>query len=201
MQMEIRHIPGAEIRAMSEGSLSLRGYAAVYNSDSVDFGEFKEQILPGAFTRTLREKPDIRALVDHDSAKVIGRTKSGTLALREDERGLIAEIDPPDTSHGRDIIELVKRGDVDGMSFGFIVKKDKWEKRSGSLLRSLIDVDLLEVSIVAFPAYPATQISARSAQSVLEEYLKTEVSEEQSWRAALSARMRKLTLMERAAKL
>lgn len=196
MKLEIRQIPEAEIRAEDEAKL--RGYAAVYNSESVDFGSFREQIAPGAFARTLKQNKDIRALVDHDTGKVIGRTKSGTLSLREDEHGLVTEILPADTTVGRDIMTLVRRGDVDGMSFGFIVKKDKWEKRSGGLvIRTLLDVDLVEVSVVAFPAYPATKVKSRSADAVFEEYQKTLEQEERSWMSAVNARKRQLQLRAR----
>lgn len=167
-----------EIRACAEdlrfqekdGARKLAGYAAVFDSESVDMIYFKEQIAPGAFTRTLKENGDVRALVNHDTGKVLARTKSGSMTMREDTHGLFVEISPADTSYGRDISELVKRGDVDGMSIGFRVKEDKWSIRDGKDFRTLLDIELHEVSIVAFPAYTTTSISARSAERVYREY-------------------------------
>lgn len=170
-ELEIRHFKGIEIRATEE-KRQMTGYAAVFNSDSVDFGWFKEQIAPGAFSRSIKEKVNVRALVDHDTGKVIASTKAKTLSVREDDKGLFVDLEPANTTHGNDILELVKRGDVDAMSFGFRVIEDKWETRDGKDFRTLIDVDLMEVSIVAMPAYPATSISARSAEKVWEEHQK-----------------------------
>lgn len=166
-EIEIRHFPTLSVRAEGDDR-TLRGYAAPFNSESVDFGWFKEQIAPGAFTRSLRERPDVRALADHDTAKVLARTTNGSLTLREDENGLWAEITPNGASYSNDVYECVKRGDIDGMSIGFRVMDDKWEMRDGKDFRTLLDVELIEVSIVAFPAYPETSISARSAQAVWE---------------------------------
>ncbi len=170
--VEIRHFPDLQLRAVDE-ERKLFGYAAPFNSLSVDFGRFKEVIAPGAFTRTLRERPDVRALVDHDTGKVIGRVGSNSLLLREDDAGLHTEITPIDNTLGNDILASVRRGDIDGMSIGFRVVSDKWEMRDGKELRTLLDVDLLEVSIVAFPAYPETSISARSALAAWEEHQRT----------------------------
>lgn len=164
---EFRFIEQAELRAAKEEK-KIAGYAAVFNSDSVDFGMFTESIAPGAFSRTLNESPDVRALVDHDTGKVIGRTVSGTLKLAEDTKGLFAEINPPETSTGNEILELVSRGDISGMSFGFSVRSDEWRKKNGKDHRVILDVDLFEISIVAFPAYPATSALVREARSVEE---------------------------------
>jgi HK97 family phage prohead protease len=158
MAPEVRWSGMHEIRA-EDGKLS--GYAAVFDSWSVDLGGFRERITPGAFKKTLQEKPDVRALLNHDSTYILGRTKNGTLKLREDEYGLRMELDPSDTSYGRDLIELVRRGDVDGMSFGFRVVNDSWDMVEDQLSRSVHEVELIEVSAVTFPAYPATQLSAR----------------------------------------
>lgn len=139
----------------------LEGYPAVFNSLSMDLGGFRERILPGAFTRTLQDA-DVRALFNHDVNFVLGRTKSGTLSLQEDERGLAMVNTPPDTQLVRDmVIAPVKRGDVDQMSFMFRTRKDKWLEENGWLVRELVDVDLFDVSPVTFPAYPATVVSAR----------------------------------------
>lgn len=171
-EIEIRHFPTLSVRAEGDERI-MRGYAAPFNSESVDFGWFKEQIAPGAFARSLKERPDVRALADHDTAKVLARTTNGSLTLREDESGLWTEIAPNGASYSNDVLECVKRGDIDGMSIGFRVVNDKWEVRDGKEFRTLLDVELIEVSVVAFPAYPETSISARSAQAVWEAREKT----------------------------
>ena len=148
-----------------DGGPVLTGYSAVFNSDSVPLWGFIEQIAPGAFARALREKQDVRALVDHDPARIIGRTTSGTLKLTEDSTGLLATIMPPDTQVGRDIVTSVRRGDVSGQSFAFAVRKDEWTfADDGPDRRRILDVDLYDVGPVTYPAYPATSIDARSAE-------------------------------------
>jgi HK97 family phage prohead protease len=145
---------------------TLRGYAIAFNSLSADLGGFRELILPEAVDRTLREARDVRALVDHDPSQVLGRTTAGTLRLHKDERGLLAEIDPPDTQVGRDILTLVARGDVNGMSFAFTVPHggDRFEVRDGVPVRIIHDMVIAEVSVVTFPAYAAAdvQLAARA---------------------------------------
>lgn len=165
---ERRTIPITEIRAESDGKIT--GYAAVFNSESeLLYGHFREVIKPGAFASSIGN--DIRALWNHDTAYVLGRNKVGTLQLQEDERGLKVEITPPDTQWARDLMVSIKRGDISQMSFGFRVKKDKWSeyKSDGTQLRELHDVDLHEVSVVTFPAYPATSVSARSVDNYLDD--------------------------------
>ena len=147
-----------EARADGEG-MRLAGYAAVFNDSSVPL-PFKESIAPGAFRKTLSETPDVRLLINHEGLP-LARTKNGTLTLEEDERGLRFEADLADTQEGRDIYELVKRGDVDQMSFAFRVIRQKWnDDRSRRVLTevSLADGD---VSVVTYPAYPTTTVEAR----------------------------------------
>lgn len=155
-----------ELRAKGDGS-TLAGYAAVFNSPADIGTNFREVIAPGAFSSTLKEA-DVRALVDHDSGRLIGRTANNTLRLQEDERGLAVEIDLPDTSDGRDIRELVRRGDMDGMSFGFIVRHDEWDETSEPPTRTIHKVDLHEVSAVTFPAYNDTSLAMRSREKARE---------------------------------
>lgn len=142
----------------------MTGYAAVFDTLSEDLGGFREVIKPGAFDRALREKHDVRALVNHDANLILGRTAAGTLALAIDERGLQVSIDVPDTTAGRDALVSVERGDVTGMSFGFITLTDSWRMQDGDAIRELLDLELLDVSVVAYPAYPATQVSARALE-------------------------------------
>ena len=155
-----------EVRtAASLGSSSpgrLKGYAAVFDTPA-DLGEFVEVIKPGAFRRTLIDA-DVRALYDHARGDILGRTRSGTLRLQEDAKGLAFELDLPDTTLGRDLSVLVERGDVGGCSFGFrcAVGGDKWESRSGKMYRELVDVDLHEITLTAWPAYRETEVVKRS---------------------------------------
>lgn len=153
-----------EIETREDGTTKIVGYAAVFDSDSVDFGFFREVIRQGAFARTLREDGDVRALLDHDTGKIIGRTKAGNLKLTEDSRGLRIELTPIDTEDGRKAAEWVRSKVVDGMSFGFIPVTDRWSTKNGKAYRELLDVDLFEVSLVAFPAYPGTSANVRSSE-------------------------------------
>ena len=137
------------------------GYASVFDSESRDLGQFKEIIKPGAFDRALVEEHDVRALVDHDPKMILGRSKSGTLRMLVDEVGLRVEIDPPDTSVGRDTIESIRRGDLDSMSFGFVVRNDHWREEEGQAIREINDLDLFDVSVVSFPAYEDTSVAVR----------------------------------------
>lgn len=145
---------------------SIEGYAAVFNSMSEELMGFREIIMPGAFDRALEEGHDVRALWNHNSDMVLGRTKSGTLRLSVDEKGLKIENDLPDTQAGRDALTLIKRGDVDQMSFAFRTIKDQWRTEEGEQVRELLDVELLDVSPVAYPAYAETQVSARALEHV-----------------------------------
>lgn len=160
--LEIRS--GGDLRAVSPGKLA--GYAAVFHSPSQDLGGFVEQILPGAFKRSLSRPDHIRALLEHDPQRLLGRVGSRTLSLQEDTKGLYFELSLPDTSYGRDLSALVERGDISGCSFGFHVPTggDHWERRSGQLMRDLIAVDLQEITITGNPAYLDTSVAKRSME-------------------------------------
>ena len=163
MDKEKRHIKfdAAELRFAEDDQRTLEGYASVFNV-ATDLGRFSETIERGAFSRAISEEHDVRALVDHDSGRVLGRTKNGTLELREDKRGLFSRIHLPDTQEARDLATLIKRGDLDGMSFGFTVERDRWEKQEDRQMRFIEDVNLFEVSVVAFPAYEDTDVALRA---------------------------------------
>lgn len=149
---------------------TLTGYAAVFNSNSRPIPgaggrRFVERIRPGAFTRALAERQDVRALVNHDATLVLGRTKNGTLKLAEDARGLRVELQPVDTGYARDMVAQVRRRDVDAMSFGFRTVRDSWSMGTGpegADVRTLEDVDLFDVSPTSFPAYEDTAVAVRS---------------------------------------
>jgi len=146
----------------------LHGYIAKFDSPT-RIGSFTEIIRRGAFARSLSAGGDILALADHDPAKVLGRTRSGTLELREDDTGLAFTLSVPDTATGRDLIALAERGDLGGASFGFVVPDggDSWNGNN----RELRAVNLHEVSIVqSWPAYGDTEVSLRS-RPVMDEWL------------------------------
>lgn len=145
-----------EVRAKGR---RLEGYAATFGAEA-RIGSFVETIAPGAFGPALGG--DILALLDHDMGKVLGRTRSGTLRLSEDARGLAFALDVPDTAAGRDVLALAERDDLGGASFGFTVPKggEDWERERRTLRR----VTLHEISIVsAWPAYEGTEVAVRAA--------------------------------------
>ena len=149
---------GAEIELRAKGR-KLEGHAALFGVET-QIGDFRERIQPGAFAASIRSR-DVLALRDHDPARLLARTKSGTLRLAEDSTGLAFELDVPDTSDGRDVLAMVERRDAGGMSFGFSVDRDG-EQWNGTL-RELRAVTLFEVSVVsAWPAYEGTRVDARS---------------------------------------
>lgn len=137
---------------------SLQGYAALFNTRA-NIDSFVETIKPGAFAASLASGRDVIALVDHNPAQVLGRTKSGTLRLAEDSRGLRFSVDLPDTQAARDVLALAARGDLGGMSFGFTATDEAWQ----SDVRELHAVVLHEISVVsAWAAYAGTTVTARS---------------------------------------
>ena len=148
-----------EARQAEDGTMTLRGYAAVFNEASVPL-PFIETIAPGAFRKTLAETPDVRLLINHEGLP-LARTKNGTLTLTEDDRGLYMDAVIADTSEGRDLYKLVERGDVDQMSFAFRVIRQKYNDDRSQ--RTLTEVSLADgdVSVVTYPAYPTTTVEAR----------------------------------------
>lgn len=182
----------AECRAEpSENGRKIRGYAIVFNASSQDLGGFKEFIAPEAVDRTLNEALDVRALVDHDTAKVIGRTRAGTLQLRKDSRGLKIEVEPDtDISYANDIMRAVARGDVSGMSFGFRVLEDEWNYDGKLPIRTVTDMRISEVSIVTFPAYQQTDVAVaqRSLQAYQQRTSGNRIAWLQKWQKTRLAR-------------
>ncbi|MEB8690417.1 HK97 family phage prohead protease [Bacillus cereus] len=145
--------------ATEEQPSKIIGYAAVFNSKTTIGGWFDEVIEPGAFARSLSENSDIRALFNHNWDNVLGRTKSGTLRLEEDEKGLKFEIELPNTSVGRDLAESMSRGDINQCSFGFWITEENWDYSVEPALRTIKEVELYEISVVSIPAYDDTEVS------------------------------------------
>lgn len=146
-----------EVRETSEG-MTFEGYAAVFGSRSENLGGFTEFVAPGAFTRSIKTRNDVKLLWNHDTGQVLGSTRAGSMSLTEDEKGLRVIANLPNTQLGRDTAELLRTGLVDSMSFGFNVIKDSWNTAGDE--RTLQSVRLHEVSIVSFPAYTATSGTA-----------------------------------------
>ena len=141
-----------------DGKRTMVGHAAVFNTET-DLGRgIRERVAPGAFADSILED-DVRALFNHDANYVLGRNKAGTLTMREDEKGLAVEIDPPDTQFARDLTVSMERGDISQMSFAFEVIRQSWEETEKYDLRTLEKVKLWDVSPVTYPAYPQTDIA------------------------------------------
>ena len=155
MKLEQRAV--LELRAKDR---RLEGYAAKFNTEA-RVSDFIEIIKPGAFAASLKSGRDVLAMVDHDPSKVLARTRSGNLRLSEDSSGLAFEVSLPDTTAGRDALALAERGDLGGMSFGFLIPKGG-EAWAGNR-RTLSAIDLYEISVVnGWPAYEGTSVNARS---------------------------------------
>lgn len=168
VERRVNHVK-FDVRELDETSngMTFRGYAAVFNSPSEPL-PFTEFIREGAFKRSLKSRNEIKLFVNHNTDRVLGSTRAGTLRLTEDSRGLLAEADLPPTTDGKDLSILMQRGDVNSMSFGFSVPPngDKWVDDN---TRELNQVRLHEVSIVTgFPAYQATSAQVRSLELLSE---------------------------------
>lgn len=190
MELETRYIgsPEAELSVeVREGKTlpGVRGYAAVYSSLSTDLGGFVEEIAPGTFATVLARKPDVRLTLNHNRDVILGRSSSGTLALTHTVKGLLIDVpELPNTTAGRDVAELVRRGDLSQMSFAFRNTVDRWEHRiingQPTPVRTLLDFDLVDVSIVDTPAYQATSVALRCAKDSLKRWCDTEFSRRNS---------------------
>jgi uncharacterized protein len=180
-KIELRTYAVTNLRTKRDGDKrTVGGYAAVFNKASENLGIFRavyEKIAPGAFKRSLKQD-DIRAFWNHNVDHILGRTTNNTLRLSEDSYGLEFDLDLPDTTMGRDVFTSIERGDVSSMSFGFRVVSDKVErpeKENDPIMRTLLDVDLVEVSPVVFPAYPQTEVSARGGDVSLDTWAKEQL--------------------------
>lgn len=143
-----------EVRQYDGNKLRIEGYAAMFGKRSHDLGGFHEYVENSAFTKTLNEA-DVRGLWNHDKNYVLGRSTAGTLQLSTDSTGLHYLIDPPDTTWARDLMVSMERGDVSGSSFSFRTIKDDWSLDENDYpKRSLLEVGLIDVSVVTYPAYP-----------------------------------------------
>lgn len=175
VEKEIRTMSDSiEIRSENNEPAKIIGYAARFNSPSEEMWGFVEQIRPGAFLKAL-EKSDARALFNHDPNLILGREKSGTLKLSEDEVGLRYEITPPDTQWAKDLISSIQRGDVSQSSFAFSMTGgvEEWDDSKEPAVRTIVEVGkLYDISPVTYPAYPSTSVNVRSMEEVAQEHRK-----------------------------
>jgi HK97 family phage prohead protease len=166
--VKIEKRAAGEAEGDGEGGDLLVGHAAVFDTWSPEYWGFKECIRTGAFTKTLKDKADVRGLFNHDENLILGRTKSGTLRLHQDDIGLAFEDDLPDTSYAADLAVSMERGDIDQCSFAFQVPtgKETWSTdEDGLLRREILEVKLFDISVVTFPYYPETDAALRELRA------------------------------------
>lgn len=165
-------------------ALYIEGYFAVFNSTYEIWNDATESIAPGAFTETLKDA-DVRALINHDTRLVLGRTKAETLELREDDHGLWGRVlINPNDQDAMNLYERVKRGDVDQCSFGFEIIREETEiSDDGSIHWTIREVKLYEVSVCTFPAYEETEVSARQRDAEVVRKQRREQANE-AWKKA-----------------
>jgi len=176
---------------------TIDGYASVFDSWSEELGgnqPFRERVVKGAFEQTIQED-DIRALFNHDPNYVLGRNKSGTLTLEEDDKGLHVKIKPPNTQWAKDLLVSIKRGDITQMSFGFTVILDRWNYEDGADVRELLKVKLYDVSPVTFPAYTQTECGIRSLDDILKNHQSEVVENKNAIKRKLEIKKQKLKFM------
>lgn len=169
MRIERRYTQtgGVRVESRADGKSVISGYAAVFYDENDAGTEFRlwddivERIKPGAFDRAIRED-DVRGLFNHDPNQVLGRNRAGTLRLSVDDKGLRYEIDAPDTATARELIELIRRGDITGSSFGFVPDVTTFREEGKITIVERESVQLWDVSPVTFPAYASTSAGLRA---------------------------------------
>ena len=184
-------IDDLEMRDGADGSITFEGIASVVDTPygvRDQYGEYEETIATGAFHRTIRQKSDVRLLKNHDASNVFARTKSGTMELFDDPhlRVMAPSLDPANPAVQVLRSEL-KRGDIDQMSIGMRVKDQVWSEDMQT--RTIKEIALSEVSIVAFPASPTTSATVRSLDTFLSDYLADDLDPEELQRAIAALRM------------
>lgn len=170
MEKEVRKLEMDNLRAKkTDDGVNLSGYITKFDDRAEIFG-FYETINKKAFDNTLKEDRNILALFDHDTSKILGSTRSGSLKLSTDKTGLKFDLKPnTNLSYTQDVVELVRSGDLAGCSFGFTVNDDEWTTKNGKDYREILDVSLFEVTLTGFPAYESSEVSCRSHEKYREE--------------------------------
>ena len=172
MELELRQVPGLEVRAEGDGVPIIAGRGIPYGEWSEDLGGFRERLLPGSFRESMADD-DIRALFNHDPNIVLGRKSNGTLRLSESERGVFYEVDVnTDDADAMSAVARIRRGDITGNSFGFYIEgrdDQEWEERDGMMWRTIKRGRMRELGPQTFPAYPQSDVAVRSAHAVLKD--------------------------------
>lgn len=202
-KLEQRTFTLSNIEVRAEGdNVTVTGDVVMFEQLSVPLWGFREKVRKGAFEKSLR-KSVVKALWNHNSDLVLGSTKNRTLRLWEDDMALRFELDLPNTTWGRDAAESIRRGDVDGVSFGFEVVRDEWDYDDPSdVIRTLIEVNLYEISPTPFPAYPDSSVDVRSAKRAYEKFVasrdteKQKAAEEEQRKRKFEAMRKQLALTE-----
>lgn len=165
MTAEVRALSTGELRFLTDGGKPrIDGRAILFDSWSVDLGGFRERMLPGS----VNLDPDLLALFDHATDKVLGRTSAGTMEVRMDERGVAFTAYPPETSWAKDLQVSMQRGDIRGCSYRMMVEEDKWYvDPSGQVCRDVVKASVSELTVTSMPAYPETTAEARSTAAKL----------------------------------
>ena len=191
-EMRVMQLRSGEFQTREDnGDLIIEGYFAVFNSNYEMWEGASESIAPGAFDSSLAG--DIRALTNHDTTLVLGRTKANTLELKSDSHGLwgLIRVNPKD-SDAVNTYERVKRRDVDQCSIGFMIRSEETDFRDdGSIHWTITDVELFEVSVCTFPAYEETGVSARHRDA---DELKKRANE--AWKLQMRERLNKNSTKE-----
>ena len=156
---EFRNSKGDVRSVVLDGRRRITGYGAVFGklSEPLRIGNrvMRERVMPGAFDKSLRSLPDVRALINHEASLLLARSLAGTLQLSTDDHGLCYQIDPPNVSYCNDLLVSLERGDINQSSFGFYTVQDDFvEDSDGGLIRQLRAVDIFDVSVCTFAAYP-----------------------------------------------
>lgn len=164
MSKRERRFLQSEVSVQSGESPKITGYAAKFGVLSSDLGGFREKLDSACFDKCMNGNPDAAALFNHDQNIILGRTTSGTLRLEVDSVGLKYEIDPPDTQAARDLMTSMKRGDISSSSFGFFCIKDAFttDRKTGEVIRTVLEASVFDISPVVFPAYPDATSQVRS---------------------------------------
>lgn len=222
-QVERRYVAASEmpieLEERSASSPQIKGISPPWNSPSVDLGGFREVFAPTAFDKVVgrhRNDPrgglDVLALWNHDENQVLGRTTSGTLEIARNDKGLAYSITPPDTQLGRDLVTLIRRGDIYGASFAFSIAPggESWtQDDKGMAIRTVTEVgNLYDVSVVSRPAYPSStaalrsleawrtqQLSAHELEQIAEKSADEDSDRRRRWSYALTAAAAKLAAM------
>lgn len=179
------------LETSAEDEMTVEGYFAVFEQPTELCPGEKELIKKGAFAESLANN-EVVALWNHDTQKVLGRTSNDTLELKEDDHGLKGTLHIASTSYGKDVYQLIKRGDIAGCSFGFYIDEYNDIKTDAGITHEVTKANLLEVSVVTWPQYEQTSISARSKEKAASFYQEEEKRKHKEFELAKAKRLQAL---------